>query len=167
MKVLKIALKTHEIAPFFKIFFGGHARKPPIAKARSFAARDMPLRGMYIKNPRNFKIGPPPPLRNPAYAPDLITAMHYRSILPFKQKISCLNPGWSRKKFLTKNLNIMHERRQEFFKVVRGVARIWQGANNFFFQIGNMHVAKLHSAHGFVMCFARGFGGICFSENFF
>ena len=22
--------------------------------------RDMPLRGMYIKNPRNFKVGPPP-----------------------------------------------------------------------------------------------------------
>ena len=44
----------------------------PLAKARSFAARDMPLRGMYIQNPRNFKVGPPP-LRNPAYAPELVT----------------------------------------------------------------------------------------------
>ena len=26
------------------------------------------LRGMYIQNPKNFKVGPPP-LRNPAYAP--------------------------------------------------------------------------------------------------
>ena len=43
----------------------------PLAKARSFAARDMPLRGMYIQNPKNFKVGPPP-LRNPAYAPGLL-----------------------------------------------------------------------------------------------
>ena len=32
----------------------------PLAQARSFAARDMPLRGMYIQNSRNFKAGPPP-----------------------------------------------------------------------------------------------------------
>ena len=60
MKVVKIALKTHETAPFLKIFLGEHAPKPPLAKARSFAARDMPLRGMCIQNPRNFKVGPPP-----------------------------------------------------------------------------------------------------------
>ena len=29
MKVVKIALKTHEIAPFLKIFLGGHTPKPP------------------------------------------------------------------------------------------------------------------------------------------
>ena len=67
MKVVKIALKTHEIAPFLKNFWGA-CPQTPLAKARSFAARDMPLRGMYIQNPRNFKVGPPP-LRNPAYAP--------------------------------------------------------------------------------------------------
>ena len=65
---LKIALKTHEIAPFLKKFLGGACPQTPLAKARSFAARDMPLRGMYIQNPRNFKVGPPP-LTNPAYAP--------------------------------------------------------------------------------------------------
>ena len=69
MKVVKIALKTHEIAPYLKNFFGGACPQTPLAKARSFTARDMPLRGMYIQNPRNFKGGPPPPLRNPAYAP--------------------------------------------------------------------------------------------------
>ena len=62
MKVVKIALKTHEIAPFLK------CPQTPLTKARSFAARDMPLRAMYIQNHRNFKVGPPP-LRNPAYAP--------------------------------------------------------------------------------------------------
>ena len=65
MNVVKIALKTHEIAPFLKIFLGGHTPKPPYQR---LAARDMPLRGMYIQNPRNSKVGPPP-LRNPAYAP--------------------------------------------------------------------------------------------------
>ena len=69
MKVVKIALKTHEIALFLKIFLGGAYPQTHLAKARSFAARDMPLRGMYIQNIRNFKVGPPP-LRNPAYAPD-------------------------------------------------------------------------------------------------
>ena len=54
MKVVKIALKTHKIAPLLKIFLGGHDPKTPLAKARSFAARDMPLRGMYIQNHRNF-----------------------------------------------------------------------------------------------------------------
>ena len=29
MKVVKNSLKTHEIAPFFKKIFGGHAPKPP------------------------------------------------------------------------------------------------------------------------------------------
>ena len=43
----------------------------PLAKARSFAARDMALCGMYIQNTRNFKVGPP--LRNPAYAPGMGT----------------------------------------------------------------------------------------------
>ena len=69
---LKIALKTHEIAPFIKNFLGEACPQTPLAKARSFAARDMPLRGMYIQNPGNFKVGPPP-LRNPAYAAGIYT----------------------------------------------------------------------------------------------
>ena len=59
MKVVKIALKMHEIAPFLKVSWGA-CPQTPLAKARSSAARDMPLRGMYIQNPRNFKVGPPP-----------------------------------------------------------------------------------------------------------
>ena len=54
-----------------KNFLEGACPQTPLAKARSFAARDMPLRGMYIQNPRNFKVGPPT-LRNPAYAPEYI-----------------------------------------------------------------------------------------------
>ena len=38
---------------------GGACPQTPLAKARSFAARDMPLRGMYIQNTRNFKVGHP------------------------------------------------------------------------------------------------------------
>ena len=68
-KWLKIALKTHEIAPFFKIFLGGACPQTPLAKARSFAAS-----GMYIQNPRNFKV---PPLRNPAYAPGIVYTVFY------------------------------------------------------------------------------------------
>ena len=45
-----------------------------LAKARNFAARDMPLRSMYIQNHKKIKVGPPPPpLRNPAYAPECNT----------------------------------------------------------------------------------------------
>ena len=50
----------------FKNFLGGPCPQTPLAKA----ARYMPLRGMYIQNPRNFKVAPPP-LRNPAYAPGI------------------------------------------------------------------------------------------------
>ena len=80
-----MALKTHEIAPFFFNFLGGACPQTPLANARSFAARDMPLRGMYIQNPRNFKVGPPP-LKNPAYAPEimlwhqLLKGIHYRKL---------------------------------------------------------------------------------------
>ena len=59
-----MALKTHRIAPFFKIFLWGHAPKPPyIATAGS----DMPLGGMYtysiyLQNPpKNYSCPPPPP----------------------------------------------------------------------------------------------------------
>ena len=38
-----------------KILGGGACPQTPLGKARSFAARDM-----YIQNPRNFKVGPPP-----------------------------------------------------------------------------------------------------------
>ena len=59
-------------APFLKIFLGGGGIPPnPLTKARSFAARDMPLRGMYIQIPEILKLGPP--LRNPAYAPVSLT----------------------------------------------------------------------------------------------
>ena len=67
MKVVKIALKTHEIAAFLKIFLGGMPPNPP-NKGSQLRCSDMPRSGMYIQNPRNFKVAPPP-LRNPAYAP--------------------------------------------------------------------------------------------------
>ena len=69
MKVVEISPQNARNCTISKNFLGG-ACQTPLAKARSFAARDMPLRGMYIENPRNFKVGPPP-LRNPAYAPDI------------------------------------------------------------------------------------------------
>ena len=50
-----------------------HAPQTPLAKARSFAARDILLRGIYIQiSPKNFIVGAPPPLRNPAYVPEFI-----------------------------------------------------------------------------------------------
>ena len=69
MKVVENSPQNAENCTIFKNFLGGAYPQTPLAKARSFAARDMPLCGMYIQNPRNFKVGPPP-LRNPAYAPD-------------------------------------------------------------------------------------------------
>ena len=67
MKVAENSPQNARNCTISKKFLGGAYPQTPLAKARSFAARDMTLRGMYIQNPRNFKVGPPP-LRNPAYA---------------------------------------------------------------------------------------------------
>ena len=72
MKVFENSSQNARNCTIYKNFLGGACPQTPLAKARSFAARDMPLRGMYIQNPRKFKVGPPP-LRNPAYAPDLLS----------------------------------------------------------------------------------------------
>ena len=64
MKVVENSLKTHEFAPFFKIFLlGGMPPNPP--------SKSSQLRGMYIQNHKKFKVAPP--LRNPAYAPECNT----------------------------------------------------------------------------------------------
>ena len=70
MKVAENSPQNARNCTILKKILGGACPQTPLAKARSFAARDMPLRGMYIQNPRNFKVGPPP-LTNPAYAPGL------------------------------------------------------------------------------------------------
>ena len=70
MKVVENSPQNARNCTILKKFLGGACPQTPLAiKARSFAARDMPLCGMYIQIPKNFKVGPPPPLRNPAYAP--------------------------------------------------------------------------------------------------
>ena len=61
MKVVENSPQNPRNCTIFKNFLGGACPQTPLAKARSLAARDMPLRGMYIQNPRNFKVGPPPP----------------------------------------------------------------------------------------------------------
>ena len=71
MKVAENSPQNARNCTISKKILWGACPQTPLAKARSFAARDMPLRGKYIQNPRNFKVGPPP-LKNPAYAPDLI-----------------------------------------------------------------------------------------------
>ena len=72
MKVVENSLQNAQNCTTLKNFLGGACPQTPLAKARSFAARDMPLCGMYIQNPRNFKVGPPS-LKNPAYAPEYVT----------------------------------------------------------------------------------------------
>ena len=74
MKVVENSPQNARNCTIFKNFLGGPCPQTPLAKARSFAARDMPL---YIQNPRNLKVGPPP-LRNPAYAPALYTTDIYK-----------------------------------------------------------------------------------------
>ena len=71
MKVVENSPQNARNCTILKNFLWGACPQTPLAKARSFAASDMPLRGMYIQNLRNFKVGPP--LRNPAYAPDIDT----------------------------------------------------------------------------------------------
>ena len=69
MKVVENSPQNARNCTIIKNFLGGAYPQTPLARARSFAARDMSLRGMCIQNTRNFKVGPPP-LRNPAYASD-------------------------------------------------------------------------------------------------
>ena len=76
MKVVENSPQNARNCTIFKNFLGAACPQTPLAKARSFAARDMPLCGMYIQNPYNFKVGPPP-LRNPAYAPVYVYQIVY------------------------------------------------------------------------------------------
>ena len=64
MKVVENSPQNARNCTIFKNFLEGACPQTPLAKA----ARDMPLRGMYIQNQKKIKVGPPP-LRNPAYAP--------------------------------------------------------------------------------------------------
>ena len=60
MKVVENSSQNAQNCTIFKNFLGGAYPQTPIAMARRFVARDMTLRGMYIENHRNFKVGPPP-----------------------------------------------------------------------------------------------------------
>ena len=60
MKVLENSPQNARNCAIIKNFLGGACPQTPLAKARSFAARDMPLRGMYTQNSKNFTVGPPP-----------------------------------------------------------------------------------------------------------
>ena len=68
MKVVEDSPQSARNCIILKNFLGGACPQTPIAKARSFAARNMPLRACISKIPEILKLGPPP-LRNPAYAP--------------------------------------------------------------------------------------------------
>ena len=48
MKVVENSPQNARNCTILKNFLGGACPQTPLAKARSFAARDMPLRGMYI-----------------------------------------------------------------------------------------------------------------------
>ena len=61
MKVAENSPQNARNCTIFKNFLEGACPQTPLAKARSFAARDMTRSGMSIQNPRNFKVGPPPP----------------------------------------------------------------------------------------------------------
>ena len=59
-KCLKIALKTHEIAPFLKIFLGEHAPKPPYQKLAASLLATCRFAASISKIPEILKLGPPP-----------------------------------------------------------------------------------------------------------
>ena len=65
MKFVKNSLQNARNCTNLKKFLGGACPQTPLATARSFATR-----GMYTQNHKKIKL--PPPLRNPAYAPDTI-----------------------------------------------------------------------------------------------
>ena len=68
MKVVENSPQNAQNCTIFKKFLGGHAPKPPNKDSQLRCSRHAAM--PHIQNPRNFKVGPPP-LRNPAYAPDI------------------------------------------------------------------------------------------------
>ena len=68
MKVVENSPQNGRNCTIFKNFLGAACPQTPLATARSFAARDMPLCGMYIQDHNKFYSWAPL-LRNPAYAP--------------------------------------------------------------------------------------------------
>ena len=56
--LIQIYTKTHQIAPFLKIFSVGHAPEPP-SKAHGFAMRSMSLRDMQISKSQKKFLAPP------------------------------------------------------------------------------------------------------------
>ena len=63
MKVVENSPQNARNCTIYKNFLGGGGGMSP-----NPPSKDSQLRGMYIQNLRNFKVGPPP-LKNPAYAP--------------------------------------------------------------------------------------------------
>ena len=66
MKVVENSPQNARKCTILKNFLGGGDMPPnPPSKGSQ-------LRGMYIQNPRNFKVGTPPSLGNHACAPDVV-----------------------------------------------------------------------------------------------
>ena len=59
MKVVQNSPQNARNCTIFKNFLGGACPQAPLVTARSFAARDMPLCGMYIQLQKKI-LGPPP-----------------------------------------------------------------------------------------------------------
>ena len=59
MKVVENSLQNAQNCTTFKIFLGRACPQTPLTKARSFAARDMPLWGCISKITEILKLGPP------------------------------------------------------------------------------------------------------------
>ena len=58
--LIQIYTKTHQIAPFLKISWGGMPPNPP-NKAHGFAMRSMSLRDMQVSKSQKKFLAPPPP----------------------------------------------------------------------------------------------------------
>ena len=58
MKVVENSPQNARNYTIFTNFLGGACPETPLTTARSFAARDMPLLGMYNQNPQNLKVRP-------------------------------------------------------------------------------------------------------------
>ena len=110
MKVAENSPQNARNCTIFKNFLGGACPQTPLAKARSFAARDMPLRGMYIQNPGNFKVGPPPPekscIRPCVHSIHLSSSAYFQSHFKRINGIEIYVESWNRgaSSFLVPNL---------------------------------------------------------------
>ena len=81
MKVVENSSQNARNCTIYKNFLGGTCPQTSLAMDRSFAAREMSLRGMYTQTPKNFQVAPPPPDKSCIHPCNTSAVQHHKFII--------------------------------------------------------------------------------------